>query len=329
MLNIAMLSKWHVHAQGYAKEALATGNVNITAVWDEDAKRGAEWAAELSCDFISDLDSLLARNDVDAVICCTPTTMHEEVLVKAANAGKHIFTEKALAPTVDGCKRIAEAINKNGVTFTISHPNRFRGEVKCILDAIENGKIGKLTTVRIRNAHNGLSGGWLPEYWFEEKDAAGGAMMDLGCHGMYLLSAICGKPKRINSIFTSPLRGGVDENAVTVIEFENGCIGISETGFDASDSPFMLEVYGTGGCIQSNDWSISIKNSETKEISDKPIAPKTQTSEESPINKFIAACINGTGTPNGLGLEEAIALTELLENAYISEKTNKTVLISR
>ncbi len=327
MLKIAMLSKWHVHAEGYANEALSTGKVEITAVWDENNSRGAEWAKELSCDFEADLDRLLARNDIDAVICCTPTTMHEEVLIKAANAGKHIFTEKALAPTVDGCKRIAKAIEENNVTFTISHPNRFRGEVKYILDTIADGKIGKLTTVRIRNAHNGLSGGWLPEYWFEEKDAAGGAMMDLGCHGMYLLSAICGKPKRISSIFNSPLGCPVDENAVSVIEFENGCIGISETGFDSSDSPFMLEAYGTDGCIQASNWNVTIKNKETKEISNMPIVPKTENSDASPIEKFIDACVSKTGTPDGLGLDEAIALTELLENAYISNKTNTTVVL--
>ncbi len=327
MLKIAMLSKWHVHAAGYADEALSTGKVEITAVWDEDASRGAEWAKELGCQFEKYLDNLINRKDVDAVICCAPTTMHEDILIKAANAGKHIFTEKALAPTVEGCKNIAKAINESGVTFAISHPNRFRGEVKYILDTIKSGKLGKITTARIRNAHNGLSGNWLPEYWFEEKDAAGGAMMDLGCHGMYLLSAICGKPKRISAIFNSPLGSAVDENAVSVIEFENGCIGISETGFDSSDSPFMLEVYGTDGCIQANNWNITIKNKETKEISNMPIVPKTQSCDASPIYKFIDACINGTGTPDGLGLDDAIALTELLEISYISNKTNTTVMI--
>lgn len=327
MLKVAMLSKWHVHADGYAKEALAAGKAEIAAVWDEDSARGSDWAKELCCDFEADLDKLLLRDDIDAVICCTPTTMHEEVLIKAAKAGKHIFTEKALAPTVAGCKKIAKAIEESGVTFTISHPNRFRGEVKYILDTIENSKLGIITNVRIRNAHNGLSGNWLPEYWFKEEDAAGGAMMDLGCHGMYLLSAICGKPKRISSIFNSPLKGGVDENAVSVIEFENGCIGISETGFDSSDSPFMLEVYGTEGCILVNNWNITIKNRETKEISNMPIVPKIDRDEASPIYKFIDACINDTGTPDGLGLDEAIALTELLENAYISDKTNTTVVL--
>ena len=97
MLNVAMLSRWHVHADGYADTLKKTGKVNISAVWDENPARGEDWANKLGAPFIPDLDALLSRKDIDAVCCCTPTTMHRDVLVKAAEAGKHIFTEKARA----------------------------------------------------------------------------------------------------------------------------------------------------------------------------------------------------------------------------------------
>ena len=121
MLKAAMLSKWHVHAEGYAHELQNSGKVEIKAVWDEDAARGAEWAGRIGADFEADLDTLLAREDIEAVFCCTPTTMHTEVLIKAAKAGKHIFTEKALAPTVAECMQIKEAVDAAGVTFAISY----------------------------------------------------------------------------------------------------------------------------------------------------------------------------------------------------------------
>lgn len=325
MLKVAMLSKWHVHAAGYARDVIASDKAVITAIWDEDAKRGADWANDLNVDFEPDLDTLLARKDIDAVICCTPTTMHDEVLVKAANAGKHIFTEKALSTTVEGCKKIADAIKTNGVTFTISFPQLFNKSTKFIKSYIDSGKLGTVTTVRIRNAHSGVSNGWLPDYWFEEKDAGGGAMMDLGCHPMYQLAALCGKPKRISALFNSPLGTKVDENAVSIIEFENGIIGISETGFDSYSSPHRVEVYGTEGTIIENDWKLSIRTKETAEFSDGFIEPKAEENDISPIVKFINACIEGTGTPDGLDLDAAIALTQLLENAYISDKTKSTV----
>lgn len=327
MLRVAMLSKWHVHAEGYARNVLATGKAEITAVWDEDSVRGAEWAGRLGADFEADLDTLLAREDVDAVICDTPTTMHEEVLIKAAKAGKHIFTEKALATTVEGCKRIAAAIEENGVTFTISYPQLFNSTMKLAKEYIDSGKLGKVTTVRIRNAHSGVSNGWLPEYWFDEEAAGGGAMMDLGCHPMYQLAALCGKPKRISSLFNAPLGSKVDENAVSIIEFENGIIGISETGFDSYYSPHKFEIYGTDGSLFEENGKVYVKTKETAEISNDPIAAKTENGDAEPLSKFIDACIEGTGTPDGLGLDLAIALTELLENAYISDKNNITVTL--
>ena len=327
MLRVAMLSKWHVHAAGYARDIISTGKAEIVAVWDENIQRGKDWAQDLNVNFEADLDTLLARKDIDAVICCTPTTMHDEVLVKAANAGKHIFTEKALSTTVEGCKRIADAVKTNGVTFTISYPQLFNKSTKFIKSYIDSGKLGTVTTVRIRNAHSGVSNGWLPEYWFEEKDAGGGAMMDLGCHPMYQLAALCGKPKRISALFNSPLGSKVDENAVSIIEFENGIIGVSETGFDSFSSPHRIEVYGTEGTIIENDWKLSIRTRESSETCEGFYEPKAEDNDASPIEKFINACIDGTGTPDGLDLDAAIALTQLLENAYISNRTNTTVTL--
>ncbi len=327
MLRVAMLSKWHVHAAGYARDILASGKAEITAIWDENAERGKDWANELNVDFEPDLNVLLAREDIDAVICCTPTTMHDEVLVKAADAGKHIFTEKALSTTVEGCEKISAAIKRNGVTFTISYPQLYNKPTKFIKEYIDSGKLGTVTTVRIRNAHSGVSNGWLPEYWFEEKDAGGGAMMDLGCHPMYQLAYLCGKPKRISALFNSPLGSKVDENAVAIIEFENGIIGISETGFDSYSSPHRLEVYGTDGTIIEENWNLKIKTRDTAEISDSFIEPKADEADASPINKFIDSCINQTGTPDGFDTEAAIKLTQLLENAYISDKNNKTITL--
>ena len=95
MLKIAMLSKWHVHAAGYAREFNQTGKSKVVAVWDEEEARGKEWAGELGVPFYSSLDEILA-SDIDAVCVTTPTTMHREVILKAAKAGKCIFTEKAL-----------------------------------------------------------------------------------------------------------------------------------------------------------------------------------------------------------------------------------------
>lgn len=326
MLNVAMLSKWHVHAEGYARELLATGKVKITAVWDDDTERGSEWAGRLGADFVADLDELLARNDVDAVICDAPTTMHKEILIKAAKAGKHIFTEKTLACTVADCEEIAKAVEESGVTFVISFPHKGWPVVKFAKKLIDDGEFGKVTLVRVRNAHNGVSGGWLPEYWFRKHDAAGGAMMDLGCHPMYLISYLGGVPKRITGIFNSLLGTPVDENAVAVVEFENGCIGIAETSFDAYCSPYTIEVHGTEAILLYSDGKIRFKTTSTAKYTKEFINPTNlPAGDEAPIKRFVDACLEGQKEIDGLGVKDAINLAQLLEQSYIANDSNSII----
>ena len=90
MLRFAMISKWHVHAQGYAKFIQEQPDDSITCVWDEDEALCAQCAKDMNVDFESDYDKLLAREDVDAILVCSPTNMPKDVMIEAAKAKKHI-----------------------------------------------------------------------------------------------------------------------------------------------------------------------------------------------------------------------------------------------
>lgn len=328
MLKVAMLSKWHVHADGYAKTVLETGLAEITAVWDDDEKRGSAWAEELSCKYYSSLDALLADPDVEAVVCDAPTTQHYEVLKKAALAGKHIFTEKAMAPTVKECEELAEIIEKAGVTFTISLPQRTSQVARLAKKLIDAGKFGKISLVRVRNGHDGVSGGWLPEYWFEEKDTAGGALMDLGCHPMYMATWLLGKPKRISSILTAPLGSKVDESATATIEFENGAVCTGETSFVTYNTPGCVEVYGTDATLVAVGDDVKLYAKEMEPYTGRSgVTPALPEEMPIPLVLFIQACANGTGTPAGFTPRDGVELTRLLENSYISNRENRIVAL--
>jgi len=324
MLNVAMLSKWHVHAEGYAREIKKYG-ANITCVWDEDAQRGAAWAKELGAEFEPDLDKLLARADVDAVACCAPTAMHKDVLVKAANAGKSIFTEKALAPTVAECDEIAAAVKANNVKFLISMPWRCRPETLFAKKVIDDGFLGEITLIRIRNGHNGATANWLPAYWYDEKMAGGGAMMDLGCHPMYGVSYLCGRPKRITSMYNTITGREVEDNAVNLIEFENKCIAVVETSLVTFNSPSSFEIYGTEGTLIDRDNQPLMLASCNQEDGQTGFLEVTDLPEAlpNPMTMFLDACTKGT--PIVFGLDAARNLSELLEMAYIAHKKNTVV----
>ena len=324
MLRFAMISKWHVHAKGYAEFVQKQPDACITCVWDEDAARGAAWAESLGVDFVADYDALLAREDVDAILVCTPTNMHKEVMIKAANAGKHIFTEKVLALTTADADEIIAAIEKNGVKFSICYPHRCMPRNLVIKQLIDDGLLGDITVMRVRNCHNGALAGWLPDYWYDPETTGGGAMMDLGAHGMYLAHWLLGEPVRIQSMFNNKLSVPVDDNAICTIEFENKALAITETSLVSPYTPVRLEVYGTKGVAMYENDDVKFQNDFTvKYVDGGWVKPKLPAELPHPIRQFIDGVLYGKDII--FDAKEARMLTNLMEKAYIADKEGKEV----
>lgn len=324
MLHVAMLSKWHVHADSYADFIQAQPDAQITCVWDEDAQRGKEWGNRLKVPFIADLDALLSRPDVDAVIIDSPTSMHKELMVRAANAGKHIFTEKCMCLTVRDCDEVIQAVEKAGVIFTISFPQRTRGRNLLIKKLVEDGVLGDVTMLRVRCSHDGATAGWLPDYWYDPETTGGGAMMDLGAHPMYLSRWILGRPARISSMFNTRTGHPVDDNAVCTIEFENKAIAISETSLISGLNPELLEIYGTKGVLMSSDTALRLRTRDTVQYVDGGwVDLKPLPDQPLPLRQFIDSVLYGK--PVQFGLQEGRELTEIMENAYISHVEHREV----
>ena len=329
MLNIAMLSKWHVHAGGYANEVKRNGH-NIPVVWDEDETRGSNWAKELGCDYEKDLSKVLARSDIDAVIVDTETSKHKDVMIAAANSKKHIFTEKTLAATKKDALEIAEAVEKNKVIFTISMPQRCNPVVLYAKQIIDSGVLGQVNTARFRNAHSGASDDWLPDYWYIEKDACGGAMMDLGCHPMYIANWLLGDPARVTSMYNATTKKAIahkiEDNAVNLIEFKNQAIAIVETSFVTPVSPWAFEIYGTQGMLLATDNLVRLSTAETRKLRDGFIdITKLPKSLSTPMETWFNAIEKGDAVV--FDMKAAIGLSELLECAYISHNNGTIVTV--
>jgi len=250
MIRVAMLSFWHVHAGDYVKQSKAHPDVEIVAAWDEDPERGRERAADAGVEFVDDLDTLLARDDVDAVICDTPTSLHPEVLVKAAKAGKHIFTEKVLATTIKDANAIKAAVDAAGVVLTLSLPRVYEAYTPTIRGIVESGVLGEVTQTRARVSHGGSIDDWLPAHFYDPETTGGGAMIDFGCHPMYLNRIFQGgMPESVTSTFGYVTGRAVEDNACVVLKYTNGSFGIVEAGFVNRMSPASIEVHGTDGSL--------------------------------------------------------------------------------
>jgi predicted dehydrogenase len=179
--------------------------------------------------------------------------MHRDVMVAAARAGKHIFTEKVIAPTLAEVNQVIAAVEQAGVKLMVSLPRLYAGYTQAISEIIASGELGDLTLVRTRLAHNGSlrteqnPDGWLPPHFYSAEQCGGGALIDLGCHPMYLARLFLGLPETVSAQFGYVTGREVEDNAVVTLGYPNGAIGIVEAAFSWATHPFTLEVQGTKG----------------------------------------------------------------------------------
>ncbi len=321
MLKVGLAGAWHVHFDGYAKSVKANEGCKITRLWEENEEAGRAAAEKFECEYFSDYDTFLS-SEVEAIIVSSSTNLHPEIIIKAAEKGIHIFTEKVLCFTKEDALKIEAAVKKSGIKFCISFPFRCRGDLQWIKKALDEKLIGEVTYARMRNAHSGASDNWLPASFYDPVTCGGGAMMDLGAHPMYLLNWFMGKPKAIQSTFTHYMVESVEDNAVSVLEYANGAIGVSETGFVSDNNPSSLEFTGTKGSIFCGGPGnqLCYNNGEGWE------EPDPLDSLDSPINIFLNAVINDTDDIP-FTIEDAVALTETMEAAYKSSKSNAKYIL--
>lgn len=313
-MKVAVIGTWHVHTDEYTKAIVDNKNSELVCVWDPSEEKGKDFAEKYGVPFVANYSDILNNKGIDSVMVCTATNEHIDVIPAAAKAGKNIFTEKVLCFTEAQAKEVCKEIEKAGVKFTISFPHRTMPKVRFLKELCDSGSLGKITYVRVRNVHNGATANWLPPHFYDKSQCGGGAMMDLGAHPMYLLNWFLGDPKAISSTFTSVTGKPVEDNAVSVIEFEGGAIGVSETGFVAANYPYVFEVSGTDGAamIVGDNVSYCNKDTDNKWIQ----AEKLPDAVPLPINAWIDDVSQGKEPP--FGTKDAIGLSKMMEGAYIS-----------
>ena len=141
----------------------------------------SEDAAKAHCEkygtaaWTTDRAELLARDDVDAVVICTPTGFHKEAVLAAAAAGKHILCEKPMAMTVADCEEMDCACREAGVVLQVAFVRHFCNEWLKLREIIQSGMIGRPVVWRSVSGGSGA-----PAPWFFDRDIGGGPFID-GC----------------------------------------------------------------------------------------------------------------------------------------------------
>ncbi len=155
-LKIAVLGTAHGHINVYLAQwkQHPEWDVQATKVWDHDEARLQEFSKNQQLEAVSDVDALLADPAIQAVVICAETSLHAELVEKAAAAGKAIAVQKPMATTLKDADRIVAAVNAHKVPFTMLWQMRVDPQNLQMRDWMRSGKLGQLFQFRRRHALN-------------------------------------------------------------------------------------------------------------------------------------------------------------------------------
>lgn len=184
LVGLGFIGKMHLKAYQSIEHGQVTAICTRSEVDDEAIKELFHGT------YTSDYDDLLSNKEIDIIDICLPTYLHEEYIIKAAKAGKHIICEKPLTLTLESASRIFKEIQENNVKLFVGHLLRFWPEYQVIKSYSESEKLKDIDIVHAKRL------GQFPTWsdWFQYPEKSGGALFDLHIHDIdfvyYLLGEV-------------------------------------------------------------------------------------------------------------------------------------------
>jgi len=197
----------------------------------------------------TDHRKLLEREDLDMVVVGIPNDLHCQVAVDAAAAGKHIVMEKPLCLNLAEADRMIAACRKANVKLMYAEELCFTPKYVRLKKLLDSGALGTPTLIKQSEKHDGPHA---PHFW-DVNRSGGGVTMDMGCHAVEFFRWMLGRPP-IKSVYaqmstqvhTDKTKG--EDNAILIVEFENGVIGLAEESWTKPGGmDDRAEVHGSKG----------------------------------------------------------------------------------
>jgi predicted dehydrogenase len=227
-------------------------DAEVTAIYSRTAARAEGMARKYGVPrWFTDLDALFAHADeFDVVDICVPNHQHAKVTLAAAAAGKHVICEKPLCVTLEEADQMIDACRRAGVKLMYAEELCFAPKYERVRNLVQDGAIGRVYQMRQSEKHSGPHADW----FYDVDQAGGGVLMDMGCHAFAWFRWMLGGNPKIESVSATMgtvMHGGRtrgEDNAVTIIEFEGGVIGVAEDSWaKLGGMDDRIEVFGTKG----------------------------------------------------------------------------------
>jgi predicted dehydrogenase len=227
----------------------------VVAVASPTPGNAAKLAAQYGIPRVfTDYREMLKEPDIEMVTITAPNSLHCQMTLDIAAAGKHVVCEKPLCMTLEEADEMIAGCKKNGVLLMYAEELIYTPKYLKVKEMADQGAFGKVYLVKQSEKHFGPHSDW---FWDVEK-SGGGALMDLGCHGIAFCYWFLGRPaiKSVYAQMGTYVHGAktkAEDDVTCIVEFANGAVGIVEDSWaKRGGMDDKIEVYGEGGVSYAN-----------------------------------------------------------------------------
>ena len=323
MLNVAVcgLGWWGRVIVPLAK---SSAKLKVVRVVDPDPA-AASFASQQGIALCA-FDAVLKDPAVQGVVLCTPHTLHTDQIVRAANAGKHVFCEKPLSLSRSEVLRAIDAINKQKLTLAVGHEKRFEPPIQEALRMIKEGELGTPLQIEANFVQDKFLSLPADNWRLSVKEAPAGPMTATGIHLLDLSVGVFGAAQRVfASVKTLGSHLANGDTLAILVDFGKGHALLNACLATPFDGRFA--VYCSKGWVEVRDkahpeapegWTLTvIPRGKERMVKSYPPAKAVLANLEA----FAEAA--GGGAPYPVPQEQMIANVSALEAIFKSARSGR------
>jgi UDP-N-acetyl-2-amino-2-deoxyglucuronate dehydrogenase len=308
----------------------------LVAVCDNDARALEAIAARAGVPGFSSLEELLARSNADAVILATPSGNHAAETIQAAEAGRHVITEKPMATRWHDGKAMVAACDKAGVQLFVVKQNRRNATVQMLKRAIDRRRFGRIFMVTVNVFWNRPQEYYDSAAWRGTWEFDGGAFMNQASHYVDLLDWLIGPVESVHA-FTATLARHieVEDTGVANIRWRSGALGSVNVTMLTHKQNFegSLTVIGEKGTVrlggvavnEIQKWEFAEPDPDDARVQDASYETKSVYGYGHPLYyDNVIQALRGEAKAETDG-REGLRSLELLIGIYLSARDGRTV----
>jgi len=308
-------------SHGHMKRLGENPAAQITALCDTNKEALKERAKLIGrkLPFYSDYEAMLAKEDLDAAVICTPHTLHYQEAMDCLQRGMHVLTEKPMVCTVERAKNLIAKAKEVDRTLMVSYQRHYQPELRWAHDFIGEGKLGKVFFI-----DSYLSQSWagITHTWRGRKELSGGGeLMDSGSHIVDLVCWISQlEPVEVTAFISNEFARDEEVDILSSVSVRFSNRAIASISINGNSPWFERHIFsGTEGTINFGDeTTLILPNREKVEL---PKMPEPY----NPDDNFIAV-IQGKEEPMSTA-EDAMKVVQVSQAAYMSEEERRPIRI--